>query len=49
MHPRQLTPDEIEQVGGAVTYDLDATAPEPVAGVPGGEPPFPPELNPLPT
>jgi hypothetical protein len=47
---RQLTPQEIEQVGGAVVYsDLQTAPPDPVPGLPGDEPPFPPELNPLPT
>ena len=48
---RPLSAQEIQQVAGAVCYDLDAMAPEPepVPGLPGEEPPFPPELNPLPT
>jgi len=43
-----LSPREIRQVGGAICYDLEIPPPDPVPGLPNEEPPFPPELNPLP-
>jgi hypothetical protein len=45
---RPLSAHEVRQVTGAVYYYADQTAPEPDPGLP-SEPPFPPELNPLPS
>jgi hypothetical protein len=45
---RELSIQEIHQVGGSARFDAEPTAPEPLPGLPGQEPPFPPEFNPLP-
>jgi hypothetical protein len=45
---RELSMREIDRVGGSARYEIEPTAPEPLPGLPGQEPPFPPELNPVP-
>lgn len=45
---RELTLQEVRQIVGAALYETEPTAPEPLPGLPGQEPPFPPELNPVP-
>jgi hypothetical protein len=44
---RTLSPQEIEQVAGAIYHEPEPAPPEPAPG-PGQEPPFPPELHPVP-
>jgi hypothetical protein len=45
---RELSPQEIQQVGGAARHEVEPAPPETPPGLPGQEPPFPPELNPVP-